>query len=241
MLQLSILLMLGRQEESLWSDFIEDRPSGLDINNPFLTFTFPRTLLLTGLFVISTGHSFNPCSIIFSNDFTQFPFFFFLSIVKPTFLWWISVGFYRGLLGQELHSAFMARSCGEVTSVTSGRTELSSGGIKSCINQMLLFSLVWTKFNSKFTCGLGSAKWASYAALVWGSSCFETNGSTAEKLQVFMWIRLWFLRYHKLSFLQNPAGNSEEFCSSVVCVIYSWEYLDSLTYALDFLLIYLFV
>lgn len=77
MLQLSILLMLGRQEESLWSDFIEDRPSGLDINNPFLTFTFPRTLVLTGLLVISTGHSFNPCSIIFSNDFTQFPFFFF--------------------------------------------------------------------------------------------------------------------------------------------------------------------
>lgn len=52
------------------------------------------------------------------------------------------MGSYRGLLSQELHCAFMARSCGEVASVTSGRTELSSGGIRSCRNQMFVFSLV---------------------------------------------------------------------------------------------------
>lgn len=56
-------------DESLCCDLPEGRPSGLDINNPFLNFTFPRTLPLTGLLVISTGHSFNPCSLAFSSDF----------------------------------------------------------------------------------------------------------------------------------------------------------------------------
>lgn len=131
MLQVSILLMLGRQDESLRWDFTEGRPSDLDIIQPFLSFTFPRTLLLTGLLVISTGHSFFPV-ISHMSPFSLF-------IVKPTFLWWISVGFNSDLLGQELHSACMSRSCGEVAFVTKG--------IRSCVNQMLVFSLVWTKFN----------------------------------------------------------------------------------------------
>ena len=63
-------------DESLCCDLTQGRPSGLDINNPFLNFTFPRPLLLTGLLIISTGHSFNPCSVIFSSDFTHVSIYF---------------------------------------------------------------------------------------------------------------------------------------------------------------------
>lgn len=75
MLQLS-MLMLGRQDESLWCDFTEGRPSAPDINKLFLNFTFPRTLLLAGLLVITKGHSFYPCSVVFSSGFTHFTILF---------------------------------------------------------------------------------------------------------------------------------------------------------------------
>lgn len=66
----------GSAAESLCSDLTEGTPSVFHINNPFLNFTFPRTLLLTELLIISTGHSFNPCSVIFSSYSTHVSIYF---------------------------------------------------------------------------------------------------------------------------------------------------------------------
>lgn len=192
-------------DESLCCDLTEDRPSGLHINNPFLNFTFPRTLLLTGLLIISTGHSFNPCSVIL---FQWFHTFLFISFTATTiFLLQVSVGFYRGLLGQKLHAAFMARSHDEVTPVTSWKTGLCSGGITSCINQMSLFSMVWTKFNCNphGVCQMSRLSFFWYEEV---ESYFGTNGCTAEMLHL---MQIRFLRSYLLKVLLDQADSPKGF------------------------------
>lgn len=72
----------------------------------------------------------------------------FISFIATIFLQQVSVAFYRGLLGQKWHAAFRASSWDEVTPATSWKPGLSSEGIRSCINQMSVFSMMGTKVNS---------------------------------------------------------------------------------------------